>query len=71
MGATETAIGRGDLIWLEKHQPHGPAIAEVVASLKAMSQSERHATLARSRALAKYAQAFETAALELAASEEE
>ena len=52
------------LIWIEKHHPHVPKVADVRAALRAMSPQERRATLERAKAFVAFGRMFEAAATE-------
>jgi hypothetical protein len=53
--------GSAYLIWVEQHHPHVPKVAELEATLRAMSHDEQDAALSRARTLGKYGKAVEDA----------
>ena len=53
--------GRAYLIWVEKHHPHVPKVADIQEALRGITPEERKGILDRTRNLADYAKAVEEA----------
>jgi hypothetical protein len=53
--------GKAYLIWVEKNFPHVPKVAEILATLRAMTAEEQNAALNRARTVVTYAKAVEEA----------
>jgi hypothetical protein len=53
--------GKAYLIWVEKHHPHVPKVAEIQEALRGITPEEQKDILNRTRTLADYAAAVEEA----------